>query len=756
MSGLTSVTVAQAAAENQLGVPFAIVDTAAAVSSAWDVLATYSNLSSISLTDTGTPTLPVSDTQYTNDAAVLGKLTGSYMLAVTDATAASAAALQADARVASFTVTDTAANIAASFDALNADTKITAIASSTGPVVITDAQYHMDTAAIAMLAQTVEVVVVNNAPVADAATLQADQNVASFTIADTVSAVAAQVSALNADTAVTSIAITDTAANIASALDALNALAPAFTITSTNGPVVITDAQYHTDLTAIAALEQTVEVLVVPDAPVADAAALQADRYVASFSIADTASAVAAQVTALNADTAVTAIAITDTAANIASALDALNALSPAFTITSTNGPVAITGTQYNTDMTAIAALEQTGGTLTVTGAATDAAALQADSNVVSFAVSDTAANIAANFDALNADTKLTSITSSTGPVVISIAQYYSDTAAITKLAQTAEVLVVNNATVADAAALQADQNVASFTIADTASAVAAQVTALNADTALTAIAITDTAANIASALDALNNLALAFTITSTNGPVVITDAQYHTDLTAIAALEQTVQQVLVVSNAPVADAATLQADQYVASFSIADTASAVAAQAAALNADTAVTAIAVTDTAANIATAFDALNTLSPALTISSTSGPVMITDAQYNTDMTAIAALEQTGGMLAVTGATVADVAALQADSNVASFAVTDTAANIAASFDALNADAKLTSITSSTGPVVLSSAQYYSDTSAIAKLAQTVEVLVVNNVTVADAATLQADQNVASFTIADTASA
>ncbi|HQT80056.1 MAG TPA: hypothetical protein PLD10_23700, partial [Rhodopila sp.] len=288
--------------------------------------------------------------------------------------------LQADSNVASFTVADTAANIAANFDALNADTKVTAIASSTGPVVITDAQYHTDTAAIAMLAQTVEVVVVPNAPVADAAALQADQNVASFTIADTASAVAAQATALNADTALTAIAITDTAANIATALDTLNTLAPAFTITSTNGPVTITETQYQGDLTAIAALEQTGGMLAVTGATAADAAALQADSNVASFTVADTAANVVAALDGLQADSHLSSVSLTDSG-------------TPTLTISAT---------QFANDT---AALDKLTGNynLVVTGVSAAAVtSVEADSHVTSFSVSDTASNLVQNIASLS------------------------------------------------------------------------------------------------------------------------------------------------------------------------------------------------------------------------------------------------------------------------------------------------------------------------------------------------------------------
>jgi hypothetical protein len=84
-------------------------------------------ISTITLTDTTTPSFTLTGPQYRSDAAVLAKISSPYALSVTGASAALAATLQANAHVTAITVSDTAANVASALTALSADTKLTAL-----------------------------------------------------------------------------------------------------------------------------------------------------------------------------------------------------------------------------------------------------------------------------------------------------------------------------------------------------------------------------------------------------------------------------------------------------------------------------------------------------------------------------------------------------------------------------------------------------------------------------------------------------
>jgi hypothetical protein len=77
----------------------AITDTAADVASVIDALqalATAGTLASITLTDSGTPTLSITQTQLGSDTGALAAVAGSYDLAITNVLAADAASVAAE------------------------------------------------------------------------------------------------------------------------------------------------------------------------------------------------------------------------------------------------------------------------------------------------------------------------------------------------------------------------------------------------------------------------------------------------------------------------------------------------------------------------------------------------------------------------------------------------------------------------------------------------------------------------------------
>jgi hypothetical protein len=148
-------------------------------------------------------------------------------------TAAQAAALQANPSVTAFTVSDTAANIAVAFDALNADTKLTGISVANGlPLPLTYTQYTTDTRALALLA-------------------------ASTTFALT-SVLASHAMAVQAIIAVKSFAVADTAANIQAALPTLAATGKLATIAITGGSrLPVTYTQFTTYAATLARCKPT-------------------------------------------------------------------------------------------------------------------------------------------------------------------------------------------------------------------------------------------------------------------------------------------------------------------------------------------------------------------------------------------------------------------------------------------------------------------------------------------------------------------
>ncbi len=212
---------------------------------------------------------------------------------------------------------------------------------------------------------------------------------------------------------------------------------------------------------------------VVTGASVSAAAGLQANAAISAFSVSDTAANVTAALSTLGADAKLTSIALTDASV-------------PTITLASA---------LYSAD-TAVLAKISSPYHLTVTGALVSAAAaLQSASQVTSFTLSDSSANLVANIAALNADTKLTAVTlTDTNALSLTYAQFTADTAVLGKLPANYTV-TVSGVTAANAATLQANSHVASFTVSDTAANVTSALTSLNADSKLASLTVSGTTA---------------------------------------------------------------------------------------------------------------------------------------------------------------------------------------------------------------------------------------------------------------------
>jgi hypothetical protein len=206
---------------------------------------------------------------------------------------------------------------------------------------------------------------------------------------------------------------------------------------------------------------------------------------------------------------------------------------------------------------------------------------------------------------------------------------------------------VVNGALVSAAAGLQANSAITSFSIADTAANVVAALASLVTDTKLTSIALTD----------------------ASTPTLSLTAAQYAADTGVLAKIGSAFK--LTVTGATAAGAAVLQAAAQVTGFTIGDSSANISAALTTLSADTKLSAIALTD------------------------SNPLNLTYAQYLAGSAALAKLSGSYS-LAVTGATAASAAALQANSHVTSFTVSDSASAVTSTLSSLNADTKLGSLT------------------------------------------------------------
>ena len=456
---VTGVTVAAAGSVQTLSKvsSFAVLDSASSVAGGLDGLAADTKLGAIALTDAGTPSLPVTYTQYSADQATLGLISSAHTLAVSAVPASAAATLQADSGVGSFTVIGAPVSGAA---ALQADSKVVSFAVSDSAAAVSGG---LDALAGYARLSSIGLTGANSVLTISYGQLTNDSVAlgkisGAFGLAITaVSAANAQ--AVQANAQVTGFAVADTAAAISSAFDALQAASKltAIGLTDSNA-LAISYQQLTNDTTALGLLPNTYS-LIVSGVPASAVASVQANSHVVSFSVSDSSAAVSAAFDTLNATTKLTSISLTDA------------------------GAIATTAAQLGADTSVLGKLPN-GASLAVSGVSVASAGLiQANTHVTGFAVADSASAVTAGLNALAGFGKLTSIGLTDGgtPVLsLSYTQYAADTAALAAISGSF-ALVISGAPASAAAALHADAHVTRFAVLDTASNLLANLAALAA-----------------------------------------------------------------------------------------------------------------------------------------------------------------------------------------------------------------------------------------------------------------------------------
>jgi hypothetical protein len=257
--------------------------------------------------------------------------------------------------------------------------------------------------------------------------------------------------------------------------------------------------------------------------------------------------------------------------------------------------------------------------------------------------------------------------------------------------------------TVAGAAAAQANTGITSFTVVDTAAHVLAGLAALSADTHLASIALSDTA------------------------PLVVNATQfasYKSTLDKLAA-----GFAFSASGLSVAQAALAQADTHLAGFTVSDTNAHVLAALAALAQDSHLTALSLTDNH-SLAVSYDQFTA--------------------WRTTLDKLAA----GNSVALAGLSMAQEAIAGADAHVGSIGVSDTAAHVLAGLATLAAETALTSITLTDTTVLTVGADVFGTYKAVLDRMVAADHFVATGLSVAQAASAQADSHNLSFTVSDTA--
>jgi len=389
----------------------------------------------------------------------------------------------------------------------------------------------------------------------------------------------------------------------------------------------------------------------------------------------------------------VLSVIVTDSGSNIAAALDTLQsnaAKITAITLTDATPPtLTLTAAQLSGDASALG-LIGSGYNLTVSGVAVaNLAAVLGNPHVQSVSVSDSAANIAALLDTLQADiAQISAITLTDGgtPTLTLTAQQASNDAAILAKITSPYVLSTGSGvTVANLAAALANSHGQPVAVADSAANISAALNTLKANVAkLSGITLTD----------------------KTTPTLSIAASQFAPDAAVLGKITSPYKLALTDKGIP---AIALTASQYSQDsaqlgkistpYSLKISGETVANLSADLN-NSHASSVGIADSAANVLAVLDTLVPNAAKLsgiTLTDASTPTLAISAGQFAHDGAVLGKISSAYILAISAETAANVAVDAKNSHVSSIAVADTAAHVSASLSSLASNAnKLSGIT------------------------------------------------------------
>jgi hypothetical protein len=688
VSGLSASAAQTLLGSNAHVASVSVTDSAADIGSQFGSLAAMGKrLSSINQTDGGSP-IALTMGDYAHASPVLTKIQGGYALTVSGVSAAKVTTVAADSHVNSLSVTDTAAALGSHWsNLLNAQPVISAIGQSDdAPVSLGIAGYQSASSAglLAKLGQGISLAV-SGVSVAQAATVAADPLVGRLDVSDVSSNVAAHLgdlAALQSDGKLGSITqqgapgpfrvtagqlggLTDTLALIkggnysldvtqvaaadAQALASGNRHVSSLSVADSSSGIVDNLAGLGTLGARLVRIDQSdsgIALALTPALLSADAPIL--DKITGGYT-ADISGANASNAAAIATNPHVVSISLSDTGAQIAAHWDALSSIGGKLigkAITQTDSSaLALSADQVGSGGALLDQLSNPYQLDIRQASASQAAALAASDlapSITGIRVTDTAAAVGAQFDALALNGKVSAIqiTGDTPvvPLRLSAAQYSTDSAVLSIINGSHYPLAISQAAAADAAGIAANTDVQSLTVSDSSSAISAQLATLAGLSKLQRVSLTDAGATIALSQTAL--LASADLLDKIG-------SAYDLSVSA-------------------------------ATMDYLDTVSATAH----------VVSIAIADTSANVAAGFDTLTSLGSTIgqiTLSDPATPMALSEAQWQAGGTVLASI-QGGYQLALGDVQAADAATAGADDAVQTIEVSDTADNLSCSWDSL----------------------------------------------------------------------
>lgn len=406
-----------------------------------------------------------------------------------------------------------------------------------------------------------------------------------------------------------------------------------------------------------------------------------------------------------------TKFTISDTSENISKNLDALLKIKNNITSisqTSATDAIVLTATQLAKNASVLGKISTSYLLDVKQVTAAHAVTIGSNTHVTSMDVLDSSQQIGLNLDALQANTKINSITQSgrTSPMAI-----------------TADKLVTN----ADALA-----KITGFYNLDVSGASVAQALSYASDMKVKSVAIVDTSASIATNIDALSDLGLRIKEIRTNqtDALQITSAQVKKDAFVIGKIYSNYQ--LAVVDASAAESASLAKNKKVVSIDIVDS------------------GVNVVKNLALLKKIGADLNSIE----INDPDNAVSLTAAQWSVNE-AVVNKFKVGYKLDVTQVGAAYAQAIAANTVVDTLSVSDTSSNIASTIDALQANTKLVAVTQvgPTSPLAITAQQLVDDADLLNKLNGSYS-LAVSQVAASDAKTLASNGKVVSIAVSDTA--
>jgi hypothetical protein len=720
-----------------------VSDTGSAITSKLaELSALGKKLTSVAQSDADTA-LSLSVNDWMANVGALSKISGGYSVALKGVSASNAEKFATDSRVRSLAVTDTSAAIAAKLGALHGlGAQLTAITQSdAGPVTVTAGQRMSYGQTLAKMGDNYTLDV-RGALVKEVQSLQADSHVASIAVSDSSATIAASLDSLQDNTKLSSISFVDKGQPLALNVTQLTRDADALAKIQGNYTLALSGVSASDALNQ--AQNSRVRVLSVSDTAKGivdhlDAlsrvggklGSIRSNSALLSMSASQWQSysgvlekvqggyrvnlngVSAEQAVAVVANDRVQSLAISDSTAAIASQFTDLQALGPKITAIEQSDPttpLAITVGQRNAAADLLAKLDSAYSLALRDVSADQAQAMVDDVHVKTIAISDTSANIAANLNALNDNSKIATLTQSgvATPLSITAAQMARNASALDKISGNYSLALSQ---------VGADH-----------------VGTLAANTKVSSLSVSDSAANILDNLAALKAAGKKMTSMSQSGTPSVLNMS-HGDW-------QSYQTTL---------------DKFTAGYDVTLTdVSAASAASAATNVH--VRSLGVKDSATRIASGLEALQGLGPMLssiTLTDTSNPIQLSAEQMKRNANALAKI--TGEVhLAVHAVKAADAQALSSQAGVDSVSVSDSSANIAKQLDALQANNKLLAITQvgAIAPLSITAAQVTANADALTKISGDYS-LDVREASADQAADLQTNSHVLGFNVADASS-